>query len=317
MRRRYLATFLAAGALAAGLFFALSSCESGGPVLPYRADLRASPPRAFIIFGDSRRRLKEEFWRSSPDAERLSVIQALADENPDFIVHSGDLVARGTADEWRRFHQENRPVFEKKIPYFPTLGNHEFYGDNEDCLDHYFAAFPGLERRRWYPIRAPPVLIAVLDSNFSELTEGERRDQDQWLTDLLAAAEKDAAVRHVIVVCHHSPYTNARIHGDSAALQEHFVTRKTPKVKAFVTGHVHTYERFLKDGVQYVVSGGGGAPLHAVETDSPRHKDEYAGPEYRRFHYCRFSLRGGALVCDVMMLQEDKSWKRVDGFECP
>lgn len=93
----------------------------------------------------------------------LLAAAALADEDPAFIVNTGDLVGRGSrVEDWRAFHEENRPIFSKGIPYFPCLGNHEFYGDDRLALQHYFSFFPGLGGRRWYEIRFRSVLLALL-----------------------------------------------------------------------------------------------------------------------------------------------------------
>jgi 3',5'-cyclic AMP phosphodiesterase CpdA len=317
MRRRYLLAFLASGAAAAALFAALSRAESGG-VPSYAADIAPDAPPVFVLYGDSRRTLTREFWRRDYETERLLVVDAIAREAPAFVVNTGDLVADGSSPaEWRRFHRDNTPIWDRRIPYFPGLGNHEYFGDRELGLRNYFAFFPALHGRKWYEIRFRSVLIAMLDSNFGRIERWEVEAQDRWLSDLLAAAEKDASVRHVIVCCHHAPYTNALIHGDDRDVQEHFVKRLTPKVKAFVSGHVHSYERFAKGSVQFVVSGGGGAPTASVEVEAPRHPDAFKGPAYRGFHYLRLALDGEKLSCDVIMLQDDRSWKRVDGFDCP
>lgn len=320
MRRRNLLLAAAAvlAAAGAGLLAGLSCCGTRGPVPSYQAAIRPDAPPRFIIFGDTRRRLTLEVFRPKADEERLRVIRALAEEDPAFIVNTGDLVGRGSkAEDWRAFHEENRPIFSKGIPCFPCLGNHEFYGDDRLALNHYFSFFPGLGGRRWYEIRFRSVLLVLLDSNFDELEDHEAEAQIRWFGDLLAAAEKDPSVRHVLVCAHHPPYTNSRVHGDSRAVQEHFVRRLTPKVKAFISGHVHSYERFEKDGRQFVVSGGGGAPPTPVETERPRHPDAFRGPPIRPFHYCRFILDGDHLRAEVPMLQEDGTWRISDGFECP
>lgn len=318
MRRKTLALAALLSSAAAGLCLGLSFCGTAGPVPSYSAEIRPDAPPVFVVFGDTRRRLPAELFRESADAERLLVIRALAEENPAFVVNTGDLVARGSrAGDWRAFHEENRPIFSKRIPYFPLLGNHEFYGDDRLALDHYFASFPGLRRRRWYEIRFRSVLVAALDSNFDEMEDPEARDQDAWLERLLAAAERDPGVRHVLVCTHHPPYTNSRVHGGSRAVQERFVRRLTPKARVFLSGHVHSYERFEKDGRQFVVTGGGGAPLTPVDVETPAHADAFKGPPYRPFHYARFAIEGDRLRCDVLMLQHDRAWKRVDGFEVP
>jgi 3',5'-cyclic AMP phosphodiesterase CpdA len=301
------------------LILLLAGCISSGGGVPSYDSPALRPGRSkFVVFGDSRRTLGLEFWRRDYPRERLRVIEALAAEDPAFIVNTGDLVSAGSDPaEWRGFHADNRPIFEKGIPYYPGLGNHEFAVDAAQGLANYFAFFPRLQGRRWYEVRHPPVLVAILDSNFGRMSEKEAREQERWLSGLLDAAERDPEIRHVILCCHHAPYTNSRVHPDSKEVQVRLAARRTPKVRVFVSGHVHSYERFLKDGVQYVVSGGGGAPLTSLDTDRPKHRDEFRGGAYRGFHYLRFTPEAGRLVCDVMMLGDDGAWRRADGFECP
>lgn len=320
MRLRYSATFFGTALLACAGFLAFSCAEPDldAPLPSYTAPLADGASGPFILFGDSRPTLAAEFWRKRFDRERLLVIEALCAENPAFILNTGDLVAHGSNPrDWRAFYEENRPIFSRRIPYYAGLGNHEYYGDNERALANYFSFFPHLEGRKWYDLRYPPVLVIVLDSNFADLAPGEAARQDDWLARTLAAAEADPAIRHILVTCHHPPYTNSVVHSDDREVQERFVRRLTPKVKAFISGHVHSYERFVRNGVQFVVSGGGGAPLTPVHVDQPRHRDEFRGPAYRGFHYLRLRVENGRLRADVVMLQSDGLWKRVDGFECP
>jgi 3',5'-cyclic AMP phosphodiesterase CpdA len=259
-----------------------------------------------------------EFWRPHYDAERRAVLQAILAEAPAFVVNSGDLVCHGgRRADWRRFCDENELIFQGAIAYFPALGNHDYYGGAEAALRSRAEVFPHVGTRRWYEVRFEAVLIAILDSNFDELDAEQIPSQDRWLEDLLKAAESDTSISHVILVCHHPPYTNAKGLPESRDVQEHFVSRLTPKVRVFFSGHVHTYERFEKNGVQYLVSGGGGGPTRDLDTEHPRHADRYTGPRERPFHYCRLTLRDKTLACGVFMLQKDDSWKRVDGFECP
>jgi hypothetical protein len=271
----------------------------------------------FILLGDTQRTMAVEFWRPHFDRERLAVIRAIADERPAFVVNAGDVVCHGgRRADWTRFREENEPLFERAIAYFPAVGNHDLYGGVEAALRNRAQVFPQVGTRRWYAVRFPPVLIALLDSNFDDLGDDEIRRQDEWLSELLRAAESDCSIRHVLLVCHHPPYTNALGLTDSPEVQTHFVARITPKVKCFCSGHVHNYERFERDHVQFLVSGGGGGPTREVETGHPAHVDQYRGSHQRPFHYCRFRIDDGTLICDVLMIQEDGSWKKVDGFLC-
>jgi 3',5'-cyclic AMP phosphodiesterase CpdA len=282
----------------------------------YRPEERPDPSPRFIMLSDTQRPMPAEFWRPDTTAARRQVARAVADEDPAFVVNAGDLTCHGSyPEEWRRFREEQDPIFSRGIPYYPALGNHDYYGDRAVALRRFFTFFPALAGRKWYEVRFAPVLLLVLDSNFDQLTGEEIRDQNHWIERTLAAAESDACVRHVILCFHHPPFTNGKLFAGSDGARRHFLSRLTPKVKVVFSGHVHSYERFFRDGVQYVVSGGAGGPPADVETSSPRLPAAYDGR--RSFHYCRFTLAGDRLVCDVIMRMDDGSWMPADGFACP
>jgi predicted phosphohydrolase len=293
-------------------------CAVEPPLPAAPGTTRPDAPPCFIFVGDTQKTMTLEFWRPHFDEERRAVIRAILAEAPAFVVNSGDVVCHGgRRADWMRFCDENELLFSGAVAYFPALGNHDYYGGAGTALQYRAEVFPHVGTRRWYDVRFGALRIGILDSNFDELSAEQIREQDRWLAELLRTAEADAAVRHVILVCHHPPYTNARGLSESREVQEHFVSRLTPKVRVFFSGHVHNYERFEKNGVQFLVSGGGGGPTRDLETEKPRHADRYTGPRERPFHYCRFALRDAALACDVFMLQQDDAWRRVDGFECP
>ena len=57
---------------------------------------------------------------------------------------------------------------EKKIPVYPTLGNHDLHGDEKVALANYFERFPDLKSSRYYSVRAGNTLMLVLDSSQDE-----------------------------------------------------------------------------------------------------------------------------------------------------
>jgi 3',5'-cyclic AMP phosphodiesterase CpdA len=289
------------------LVLALAGC-AGRSMPSYRAETREDAPRPFVLLSDTQRTMPGEFWRRDHEAERRAVARAVAGEDPAFVVNAGDVTCHGSyPEEWRRFREEQDPILSRGIPYYAALGNHDYYGDRAIALRNFFTFFPDLGGRRWYEIRRAPALVVVLDSNFDQLSPAEAAEQDRWLESTLERAERDAAIRHVLLVCHHPPHTRARLLQGSAEVRRRFVARRTPKVKVFFSGHVHAYERFTRDGVQFVVSGGAGGPPTDLE----------GAPPAPAFHYCRFTIEGERLSCDVVRLQDDGSWRRVDGFTCP
>lgn len=292
----------------------LAACAP--PLRPTPGRIADDAPPVFLLLGDTQHTMTLEFWRPRHDEERRALARALAAERPAFVVHAGDVVCHGsrTAD-WSRFLEDFDPVFAAGIPCFPALGNHDYYGGNAAALARRDEVFPHVAGRRWFELRFRSAAILVLDSNLDELSTADATAQDAWLQRTLAAAEADPDVLHVLLVAHHPPYTNAKGLGESREVQERFVARLTPKVRVFASGHVHAYEHFLRNGVHFLVSGGGGGPQREVETATPRREDLYRGPRGR--HYVRFTVEGPRLKADVLMQDAAGAWSRVDGFAAP
>ena len=290
---------------------------AGGPAPTYPGAIKQDRGE-FILYGDTRDHDPREFFRGHAADERQSVARRLVAENPDFVLSTGDLVRCGAnRSEWRRFDEENAGIREAGIPFFPSLGNHDYLGDEKEALSNYFERFPALEGRKWYDIRYRGLLILVLDSNEDMLADYEKALEVKWLTGELEKADGDASVKWIILTSHHTPCTNAVLFSDSLWVREQFLVpaKKTRKFKAYVAGHVHTYERFFEDGIHFVVSGGGGAPLNDVEEGrGTKHKDVYLGP--RRFHYLKVSVKD-ALRIECNMLTEKGEWRVVDDFTIP
>ena len=89
------------------------------------------------------------------------------------------------------------------------------------------------------------------------------------------------------------------------------------RTRVIVVGsHVHNYERFERDGVTYLVSGGGGAkPLPVL-----RMSGELSGLRTSvNFHYLRFTLQGGRLTVTMVRFEAaepaEDPWSEPDRFE--
>lgn len=295
----------------------LAACHTPAPPAVYSGDV--APDRdAFVIYGDTRGWIFGEFWRAASGDERRAVFARLAQERPAFVVNTGDLVARGSSEgDWETFDEETSALRAAGIAYLPVLGNHDLWADRDEALANWFVRFPFLDGRRWYEVRHAGVAVLLLDSNEYALSAEQVTAQDAWLAERLAAADADASVRCVLLACHHPPITNSIVHGSSAWVREHFVAPLAghAKVKAFFAGHSHSYEHFREGGIDYVVSGGGGAPLMDVGGPTGEHPDLYDGP--RGHHFCRLTPRDDRIDIEMVRLDDAGGWSVADAWAIP
>jgi len=271
----------------------------------------------FILVGDTQRTNPFAFCRERNDKERKAILNEIARRDPAFVVHLGDLTTRGASTkEWQEFDNLNKSSREKRIPLFPILGNHEFYGNDKKALQNYFGRFPHLEQRRWYSFTWKNVGLIMVDSNFSTLTREQDEMQRAWYLMELKRFEADQGIDHIIVCCHESPFTNSRVVGPNNKVKTFFADPfgQLRKTSFFFSGHVHSYERFQVDGKFFVVSGGGGGPRHKVNVNPAKrpYNDLFFGPELRFFHFCEIELFDRALVLKVSRLEPDGTFSTVD-----
>ncbi|HKV38254.1 MAG TPA: metallophosphoesterase [Blastocatellia bacterium] len=295
-----------------------------GPIAPvYSGDLSSRQGiHSFIFVGDTQRTSVWELaiGREQNDAARQAVLDKIAGEAPAFLVILGDLVFQGDDPaHWDRFDEFTSKIREAGIPVFPLLGNHEYFGNHEKAFDLFFSRFPHLSRQFWYTIQFSSVAIILLDSNLGEMSQNMVGQQDDWYRKKLVEYENDPAVKVVIVCCHHAPFTNSTVVSDDAAVQTHFVGpfKNTPKARLFITGHCHSYERFVQFGKQFVVSGGGGGPRQPLIVDKKRrrHEDMYNGGAIREFHFCKVTLEQGRPRLEMWRLDKElRNWSMGDQF---
>ncbi len=314
--RRRSALLALAGALGLG-------CRTLPPPAPFAGEL---PPfqedRPFVVVSDLQRTAMIEFWRESNARERELVIRAIAAARPAFLAITGDLVFSGASPEqWAELDQLCAPLREASIPVVAAFGNHEYWGGGAG-EDLFFARFPHLERQHWYSVAYGPVRLVILDSNIDELTESGWQKQLAWYEQKLRDFDGDRGVRGVLVLLHHPPYTNSSVTGDEMHVQRDFVPafRCAKKTLAMVSGHVHSYERFVRDKKTFVVSGGGGGPRARLRTGERRqHKDDWFKAEaLRNFHYLTFQPRKAGLEVTATGLAKGATeWAVLDRFDLP
>jgi acid phosphatase type 7 len=282
-----------------------------------------SGPLVFIAYGDMRFTAATETVASSPTA-RAALVARTASENPAAIFINGDIPWHGIAADYAVFRSETRLWREKHLHVYPALGNHEFSACLEpSCLDRWWATFPELRPRRWYSVAIGAKLVGIsLDSDTSLLPGSEQR---LWLEDQMATLA--SGVRVVLLLMHHPPVADVqasraadhdpRPNEETVAVYLQALAMHSKARLVVSAGHIHNYERFERNGVVYLVSGGGGATPHEVDRTPA---DLYQNTDFPNYHYVRFELRGQSLKGEMIRLNDfaaaaPQQWQTRDRFE--
>jgi 3',5'-cyclic AMP phosphodiesterase CpdA len=131
-----------------------------------------------------------------------------------------------------------------------VLGNHD-YEVNRGRYQFRLLGMPG----PYYTRRLGDAQLFFLDSNLVS----DR--QTAWLERELA----ESTSTWKIAVLHHPPYTCGGHLGDSSVQQRWVPLFEDYGVQLVLSGHDHNYQRFAgRNGVTYVVHGGGGAGLYRL-----------------------------------------------------
>jgi hypothetical protein len=227
--------------------------------VPGRPDLKGSFKTAptgegqfeFVVYGDTRTR---------HDVHR-KVIAALLDHcHPDFAVQTGDLVNDGGDPAlWPIFFDIEHDLL-RQVAYYPALGNHERHSHN-------YADF--MQAAPYYSFNWGNAHFAILDTDLGNAALSEVARQTYWKeqTDWLAAdLAKNQKAAFRFVAGHHPPMTAvSNRQGDNPHMIALTPLLEQYHVTAAFFGHDHNYQHYLKNGIHYVITGGGGAPLYDVD----------------------------------------------------
>lgn len=285
-------------------------------------DVRTVEPFTFAVVGDSRGGgWLAAFRGKNVEHTRLLVIDKMAASDPAFVVNTGDLVKEGAdRKQWREFELQNKVFKDRNILYCPVLGNHEYSEKETNALAGYFECFPALNNQPWYTLTYANSGLIMLDTNFSKQSKEQVERQKKWFEETLSKYQADSAIAFVFVFLHHPPYTNSRKHEPDRRVQEDFVPllKACPKVKFVFGGHVHSYERFKINGLNYVVTGGGGAPLETLlPAGQSRYRDVYdtTGTKPRGVHFCLVTVDRDSIELKTLNLDHVKlTWSVGDDY---
>ena len=213
------------------------------PTPASEAPAGASPAFTFAVAGDS---------RGNPRVYRR-VLEAVAADGSDFLVHTGDLVNSGTETQWEAF-EEVMAGF--PLPFYPVPGNHDGL---DGKLDGYLA-YSGAPAAH-YSFDRGLVHFTLADSHNGGISARELA----WLRADLSATDLPVAM----VFLHHPPFDPDGTEHIMAYGNDVFMELMVELAVDYVfAGHIHAYAQQERDGVLYTITGGAGAPLYS--TDHPQ-----------------------------------------------
>ncbi len=228
--------------------YQVDSAVGTTPVYRFRAGAERGQPFRFAAFGDT---------RTGHEVHR-AVIDAVVKTEPDFFVHTGDMVEVGGIEEqWDLFFQIERPLM-AQAPIIPSIGNHD--EGARGYYRHYFLQDYWTEGRRYYAYDWGNMRIIAVDVAI-ECRQGCA--QYDFASTMLADTHSEDWFS--IMTLHFPPYSSG-YHGSDLGVQVSIAElARNHGVELVIAGHDHHYERSkVIDGTTYIVSGSAGAPIRNV-----------------------------------------------------
>jgi len=234
---------------------------------PAKKAAPAPKPIKFCVYGDCR------------DGHEMhkKVLALMMSQNPQFIIQTGDIVKRGGSAELWTIYDGITGEARKKIPFYPARGNHDPGGN-------------GYEERVTSPFTSGNKLYYSFDKencHFIALAIDENTAYDaespqyKWLIEDLEKT-KTSKPTHIFVYFHVPPYSIGSHGSDLEVRKVLCPVFQKYGVRAVLTGHDHNYYHTTRDGITYIVTGGGGAPLYPVNPD----KGAIEGDKYESVNNC-------------------------------
>ncbi|WP_148289615.1 metallophosphoesterase [Fibrella aestuarina] len=220
--------------------------------------------------------------------------QAVADQlnqfagslSPSFLVFAGDNfytdgVQSISDPKWQLNFERVYTGSYLPQAFAMALGNHDYQGNVQAQLDY------GLKHPRWqlpdryytkvFANNGVTVRLVILDTNpfltiyrqnpatYPDILQNTDR-QLRWADSVLTHSKETCT----IVVGHHPVYSAGADHGDQPELIDRLLPLlQKHKAPVYLSGHSHTLQHLPVGLTDFIISGGGGAPLGSI-ADSTR-----------------------------------------------
>lgn len=182
----------------------------------------------------------------------------------DYAVTTGDnIYASGEVEDFEEdFFVPYECLFEAGVDFHAVLGNHDddtLKGEAQIAEERF-----GMPARD-YTWQLGPISFVMFDSQEVERElDGERQYEEgstyEWV---LEEIEKAQDSEWTVAVFHQPVFSTGELHGSEPGFEEALAQQFSDAgVDLVLNGHDHNYQWGERDGVTYVVTGGGGAELY-------------------------------------------------------
>ncbi|HRY31686.1 MAG TPA: metallophosphoesterase [Bacteroidales bacterium] len=230
------------------LFVFLSSCSFNK-----ETNYAMGETWSFIVFSD----IQQGFGVYGALARQMARIEP----GPDAAFCCGDIMLRPANEaEWESFHRYSLPITQN-FPLRMARGNHEGNDPVSELVLRQQMEFP--PEQFYYTYRTRDVLLIILDTEIAGQENSISGQQLAWLKQKLGDAEKDCCTNHVFVLMHRPLFPRGKYANTlmKQAEELHQMFLQYSKIRAVFNGHEHLFNHYIRDGLHYITTGGGGGVL--------------------------------------------------------
>ena len=192
--------------------------------------------------------------------EQLQVAQQIQNVEYDFGLHAGDVNQHHGEEYDLVFYQPYKEIL-ANATIFPCIGNHDTYYDNALTYQNSFnLPYNNPDSsERYYSFNYGHAHFISLDTNLPYYPGSA---QYQWLEQDLKS-EMRSQILWTFVYFRHPPWSEGweGYPGEWPCALYLVPLLEEYHVDMVFNGHTHDYERGYLNGVYYIITGGGGAPL--------------------------------------------------------
>jgi hypothetical protein len=209
------------------------------------------------------------------EQEAIAVLNQLMQQNPDLIIHVGDIYYSGTHDEcitnFLNLINDARAKHRRQIPVYNLPGNHDYYSGGQGFYNilpqiNLGAAHGQIQENSFFCLQNDSWQLEGMDTGYNDHdllkvaddTTKLRPDEAAWHEQQLAAA----GTRKVILLSHHQLFSAFQTIGavgssgpayQNPYLLQNLVTWRScgnPNIVGWLWGHEHLLEVYAVPGTQ-------------------------------------------------------------------